>query len=124
TGNRHMRRQLWIFPRSPWAAAWSVALLVVWASSATPSPAVTVTWSAASPGSLTTSSNWGGSLPDNTDVIANIATNPTAAGNFTLNGSLTFGQFNYTNSQTRSITGSGQLILDVSTGLAQFDVEN
>jgi hypothetical protein len=83
------------------------------------------TWTSASPGDLLTGSNWsGGTAPNAIDASANIATNPTNAGNFTLNGSMTVGAFNYSNSQSRGIIGSGTLTLQKSSGNGEFNIEN
>ena len=62
--------------------------------------------------------------PNGTDATANILADPTNAGDFTLNGSMTVGTFDYINSQSRSITGSGTLTLQKSSGSPEFDVES
>jgi autotransporter-associated beta strand protein len=88
-------------------------------------PAVShaVTWSAASPGNLLTGSNWsGGTAPNGINAIAQFTTQPTNAGNFTLNSTMTLGTLLYSNSQSRSITGTGTLNLAVSSGTPEISV--
>jgi autotransporter-associated beta strand protein len=81
------------------------------------------TWTNASPGNFATGSNWsGGTAPNVTDVVAIVATNPNNAGNFTLNSSMTLGKLDYSNPQSRSITGSGTLNFAVSSGNPEISV--
>lgn len=74
------------------------------------------TWSAASPGELSDGTNWsGGSAPNASNATATISTQPTNAGNFTLNNALTWGTLNYSNSQNRTVSGTGVLTLTLTT---------
>jgi fibronectin-binding autotransporter adhesin len=74
------------------------------------------TWSAASPAELSDGTNWsGGVAPNAANATATISTQPTNAGNFTLNSGLTWGTLNYSNSQNRTVSGSGVLTLTLTT---------
>ena len=81
-----------------------------------------VTWSATSPGNFLTAANWGGTTPNATGASALISTNPTNSGGFTLNGTQTLGTLDYNNSGFRSISGTGTLQFNVSSGTALFHV--
>ena len=70
------------------------------------------TWTATSPGNLLTGSNWsGGSAPNGIGAIATISSQPTNAGEFTLNGSMTLGTVTSSNSLVRRIDGTGTLTM-------------
>ncbi|HEX4416226.1 MAG TPA: autotransporter-associated beta strand repeat-containing protein [Lacipirellulaceae bacterium] len=74
------------------------------------------TWSATSPGELSDGTNWsGGVAPNAANATATISTQPTNSGNFTLNSSTTLGTLNYSNTQTRSVSGTGVLTLSLTT---------
>src|SRR4051794_1591789 len=95
----------------------AIAAVVV----ASPSESRAATWGATNPGNILTNGNWsGGTAPNSIDSVAQFTTNPTAAGDFTLSAPWKIGQLIYNNTGQRSITGSGTLTFQVSSGNALF----
>ena len=105
-----MNRSLRFCSISTFIVAASLAALCV------PTASAQVTWSATSPGDLLNGSNWfGGVAPNSVGASALIQTQPTNAGNFTLNGAMTLGELDYFNTQDRAIAGTGTLNLASNT---------
>lgn len=81
------------------------------------------TWTSAGSGDMLSDPNWeGGNAPNSIDAVATISTQPTFPGNFSLNGPMTLGTLDYSNSLARSITGMGTLNLAVSSGTPEISV--
>jgi autotransporter-associated beta strand protein len=79
------------------------------------------TWTSPNPGDLLTNSNWSdSSAPNAADATAVFDTNLTEQGDFTLNGSMTLGQLNYSASGFREVTGTGTLTMQASSGNALY----
>lgn len=80
------------------------------------------TWINASPGNIGTASNWSGNaVPNAADTVAIISTQPTNAGDFTLNVGITVGTLLYSNSQYREINGIGSINFDTTGGNAVYE---
>jgi len=79
------------------------------------------TWTNVNPGNFLTNSNWSGSLaPNGVGQSAVIGANPTATGNFTLNGAQTLGALDYSNNTGRQLSGTGNLTFQASSGNALY----
>jgi autotransporter-associated beta strand protein len=101
-------RSLFLYPL---ARAWCAALVALTATNF----AYAQSWSATNPGELSDGTNWsGGAAPNAANATATISTQPTNSGNFTLNNAMTLGTLDYSNAQSRTVSGSGTLTLSTT----------
>ena len=81
------------------------------------------TWNGPGGGSFNLASNWANNtVPNSVDATANFLGNITAPSTVTLDSSVTLGNLNFNSSQSYTIAGSSNLILQVSSGTASMNL--